>query len=259
MNLKSLGLRTDLIFPKYHGEIHDRGSYIVVKTSTNPDFFWGNLLIFETPPGANVRAAWERLFAEEFKGSGSQHKTFAWDCEEIGEVKQFEEAGYRFERSLVLRATAEQIVPPAHLSVNLRIRPVEGTDWESVIRVQSSTNPQYGSFYANQAQSYQKLIRAGMGQWFGAFLGEHLVGSLGLFRENEIGRFQLVTTDPAFQRQGICGTLVYRVSQHALSEMGLDELVMVADENYHAARIYESVGFKVVEKMYGVCHSGPLL
>jgi hypothetical protein len=37
--------------------------------------------------------------------------------------------------------------------------------------------------------------------------------------------------------------------------MGIEKLVMVADENYHAARIYESVGFKPVEKIYGVCWS----
>lgn len=34
--------------------------------------------------------------------------------------------------------------------------------------------------------------------------------------------------------------------------MGVDTLVMIADEHYHAARIYESVGFKPVEKIRGL-------
>ncbi len=257
MKLKSLGLRTDLIFTRQDGEIHDRGSYIVVKTNSNPNFFWGNLLVFDTPPTPNVLPDWERLFDQEFIGTASQHKTFAWDSEVIGEVKQFEEGLYRFERSLVLTATVDQIVPPAHLNLSLRIRTIKDSEWESVIRVQSATNPQYGAFYAKQAHTYQKMIRDGVGLWFGAYLGDLLVGSLGLFREDEIGRFQIVSTDPAFQRQGICGTLVNRASQYALSDMGLKKLVMVADENYHAARIYESVGLKKKKKMYGVCWPGP--
>ena len=32
--------------------------------------------------------------------------------------------------------------------------------------------------------------------------------------------------------------------------MGLIDLVMVADENYHAAKIYESVGFAPTAKEY---------
>jgi hypothetical protein len=37
--------------------------------------------------------------------------------------------------------------------------------------------------------------------------------------------------------------------------MGVETLVMVADESYHAAKIYESVGFAPQEKMYGLCRS----
>jgi hypothetical protein len=35
--------------------------------------------------------------------------------------------------------------------------------------------------------------------------------------------------------------------------MGLTDLVMVADAHYHAARIYESVGFNEAMKEYSAC------
>jgi hypothetical protein len=34
--------------------------------------------------------------------------------------------------------------------------------------------------------------------------------------------------------------------------MGAKTLVMVADENYHAAKIYESVGFRSTERQIGI-------
>lgn len=43
------------------------------------------------------------------------------------------------------------------------------------------------------------------------------------------------------------GTLVYRSAQYAFREMKLKQLVMCADQEYHAARIYESVGFRPVQ------------
>jgi predicted GNAT family acetyltransferase len=76
------------------------------------------------------------------------------------------------------------------------------------------------------------------------------VADLGIYREGALGRFQSVETHPDFQRRGICGTLVYESARYALKKMGLTELVMVADENYHAAKIYESVGFVPGAKEY---------
>jgi RimJ/RimL family protein N-acetyltransferase len=255
MELKSLALKTDLIFTKQDGEILDRGNYLVVKTNSNPNFFWGNLLIFENAPTSGVLDEWVRIFDKEFTDSRIYHKTFAWDSEEIGDIKPFEEAGYKFEKSLVLTTTKVQIIAPKRPNLKISVIPIKKYDWGEVVRVQSSTNPQYANFYAKQALAYQKMVEAGLGEWFGAYLDNLLVGSLGIFKEGTVGRYQIVSTDPAFQRQGICGTLVYKTAQYAFSKMGIEKLVMVADEDYHAARIYESVGFRPVEKMYGVCWS----
>ena len=53
------------------------------------------------------------------------------------------------------------------------------------------------------------------------------------------------------QNPTYCQTLVYEVSRRALA-WGLATLVMVADPDYHAARIYESLGFAVAEQQMGL-------
>ena len=99
---------------------------------------------------------------------------------------------------------------------------------------------------------YRKMAQAGLGAWFGAFLENQLVADLGLFFEAGVGRFQQVETHPDFRRRGICGTLVYHSSRFGFEKMEARTLVMVADEHYHAARIYESVGFRPKERQVGL-------
>ncbi len=62
MNIRSLGYRTDLIFTRFDGLTEDRGSYLVVRTFSNPNYFWGNLLIFESAPRIGDFEKWTTLF-----------------------------------------------------------------------------------------------------------------------------------------------------------------------------------------------------
>ena len=77
MKLKSLGYRTDLIFPEFDGQIIDRGDYLVILTPTNPTFYWGNFLIFPKPPVEGDLDKWKAMFTEEI-GSiiQAEHFTF---------------------------------------------------------------------------------------------------------------------------------------------------------------------------------------
>src|SRR5436190_1618861 len=95
-------------------------------------------------------------------------------------------------------------------------------------------------------------VTGGRGMWLGGFLGDELVAGLGIFHDGEIGRYQQVCTHPKFIRRGICSRLVYQSALYAFDKMNLKELVMCAYEEYHAARIYESVGFKPVQQEFGL-------
>lgn len=254
IKLKSLALITDLIFVKENGEVLERENYLVVKTHSNPNFFWGNFLIFKNAPAQGDLNIWINLFKKEFTDTKIYHQAFAWDEEVFGEIAQFEKAGFKFEKSVVLTAKKNQIKFPVKNNSRVEICPLKDiSDWNSVIEMQTATNPEYKSFYEKQAISYKKMTDKKLGIWFGAYLNGKIVASLGLFTDGHLGRFQIVSTHPEYQRQGICGTLVYKVSQYAFQKMNIDKLVMVADEDYHAAKVYESVGFVPTEKMYGLC------
>ncbi|NQY99868.1 MAG: GNAT family N-acetyltransferase [Bdellovibrionales bacterium] len=113
-------------------------------------------------------------------------------------------------------------------------------------------NDYYEAFKREQVAQYRAMAKAGKGAWFGAFLGEKLVGDLGVYFEQEIARYQNVGTHPDHKRRGICGTIVYLAGCQALREFGVETLVMEADPDYHAARIYESVGFAKSEINYSL-------
>jgi GNAT superfamily N-acetyltransferase len=260
MELRSLGYRTNLIFPRFDGEVHDRGEYLVVRTPSNPNFWWGNFLLFAAPPGVGDRKRWEALFAQEIGVPPAvQHRVFGWDSPEgeRGEIGPFLEAGYEPEEYIVL--TARQVNPPPKWCEEVTVRPlVSDDDWEQatvnqiLCRDAWHTEEAYTPYKRNQMVRYRAMAAAGLGNAFGAFLGERLVGDLGIYRDGPVARFQSVVVHPDFRRRGICGTMVYEASRYALEGLGVETLVMEADEHYHAARIYESVGFRPTERSIGV-------
>ncbi|MBI2520233.1 MAG: GNAT family N-acetyltransferase [Bdellovibrio sp.] len=238
----------------------DLESFLVVKTPSNPCYFWGNFLIFAHPPQLGDLAKWRLIFQDHFKDPRTYHVTFAWDSPEgtTGDISEFLADGFRFEKGVVLTTQNVRVPPKFHAS--LAVRPIEGdTEWEESIQIQLScanatlSKLQWENFYRSQMERYKKMTKAGLGTWFGGFLGSKMVAGLGIFKDADIGRYQVVSTHADYQRQGVCGALVYKTAQYAFDQMGIKTLVMVADEEYHAAKIYESVGFTPTEKMLGVC------
>ena len=71
---------------------------------------------------------------------------------------------------------------------------------------------------------------------------------MGLFTASPgLARFQNVKTHPDARGRGLAGTLVHRVSRYGFDELGAQTLVMVADPEYLAIRVYRSVGFADTE------------
>jgi GNAT superfamily N-acetyltransferase len=257
MKVQSLGHRTDLIFPRFDGKIIDRGDYLVILTPSNPTYHWGNYLLFSRPPGQNDLSTWKTIFDEEIGARlKAEHYAFGWDtvAGEQGEVQPFLAEGFNLTETVVL--TTAQVQPPPKVNHDASIRPIAtDNEWEQATRNQITCRPPgfglagYEVFKRAQMARYRRMTEAGLGAWFGAFLEERLVADLGVFTRGDLGRFQQVETHPDFRRRGICGTLVYRASRYALEQWAVNTLVMLADENYHAARIYESVGFQPREHL----------
>ena len=266
MQLKSLGHQTDLLFRRFEGEVIDKGNYLIVRTPKNPGYRWGNCLLFQEPPKAGDLERWKALFAKEIgTPPQSKHFVFIWDGidGELGEIEPFLKAGFYLEKTVVMTATS--VNAPPKLNHECTIRVFGPDDWRVWVELQLTMNKAEpkesqeddsdGSFSAylwGKANEYQRMIEAGLGRWFGAFIDDTLASSLGLFVWNGLGRFQMVTTHPAFQRQGLAGTLVYETALRGFHKMGAETLVMCADPDYIALKLYETVGFKAAEKIVGI-------
>lgn len=264
-NIKSLGLRSDLMIAAHKSIIEQRDGYLVVKSPHNPGYYWGNYILFNRPPTlrdaqlCNERG-WEYLFHREFSDLPAvRHAAFVWDSPEgsRGEVEEFEALGYEVEATEVL--TADEIYPPLYSNERIRISEITSVDqWNAVRDLLILTREPhfeerlYARYVERKVETYRSMAMKKNGAWFGAFMGTDLVGTLGMFTGYGVGRFQHVVTHPAYRRQGICGTLVYEIASLALTRDEVEYLVMQADPEYDAARLYKSLGFKETELLYSL-------
>ena len=249
MEIKSLGYRTDLLLLELSGSVfHDAGEYVVVRTPDNPGFWWGNFLLYRTPfaPG-DAKARWE-TFQHEFPAA--KHVALGVDSVdgEIGAEDELRAAGFDAERNVVM--TASEVVPPARPNEDSTYRFLgSDDDWEQLVQQSLETKPMwvddgYEEFTRRKLVATRALVEAGHGKWFGAFDGDRLQSSLGLMFDGKgLARFQNVQTTPADRGRGLASTLVHHASTYGLTEGGARTLVMVADPEYLAIRLYRALGF----------------
>ncbi|MEK7476139.1 MAG: GNAT family N-acetyltransferase [Candidatus Coatesbacteria bacterium] len=262
MLVHSLVHRTELNLARFEGEVFDRGEYTVVRTPSHADYYWGNYILFSAAPRQGDCARWTALYRDEFPYYDRiTHMAFAWDLalQEQGETHEFVNAGFSVDKDLSLYAS--KVNAPPRPNDKVLIRPIAGEVDQAVELMQLTCGggfdpASYREFSRRRMATYQAMANAGMGNWFGAFLGDRLAGQLGLFHDGKTGLILDVATNPEFARQGICGTLVHAASSLALREYGISTLALGADPGYHAARIYESVGFIPGETTYSLEWSG---
>lgn len=260
MKITSLSRKTDLIFAKFSGSVANKTNYTLVQTPSNPGFHWGNYIVFDSPPKAGDFLKWKSIFEEEFSYYKKiNHMVFTWESipASAGEYQEFIDQGFEFDEGVVL--SAKKLVYPSKYNKAIKVKKITtDQEWEDTVHIQvlcadpKFANAGYENFKRKQMVEYREMSEKGMGHWFGAYIGDQIVADLGIFFEDELARYQNVGTHPDFRRQGICQTLVYETAQIALKEYGVSTLVMEADVNYHAAKIYESVGFKPTEKNYAL-------
>lgn len=251
MEIRSLGFRTDLALRRLSGsEVTDRGTHLVVRTPDNPTFWWGNFLLLPDAPVDEAAArGWMAEFEREFPDAA--HRTLGVDRPDgsTEDLAPFEALGLSTDGGVVMTATA--VHPPSQPNTEATLRPLAGDhDWAEQVEL-SMAGEEIGhdrEFCTARARADRSLVDAGHGQWFGAFLGDRLVSSMGLFTASQgLARFQNVKTHPDTRGRGLAGTLVHHVAQFGFDELGAETLVMVADPTYLAIRLYRSVGFEDTE------------
>ncbi|MFI5707379.1 GNAT family N-acetyltransferase [Kribbella sp. NPDC051620] len=247
--ISNLGYRTDLMLLELSGsELTDQGDYVVVRTPANPGFWWGNYLLFRTPFGPGDLVKRQEIFKSEFPDA--EHLALGLDTTDgtVGSVEEISAAGLKLDPSTVMSAKA--VRPPARPNTTSQYRTLSSDDdWEQQVTLSLTAatmeiDDDYLVFNRRRVEAERALWEAGHGQWFGAFDGDRLQASLGLATDGSgVARFQNVQTHPDDRGQGLASTLVHQASRHGFDEVGAHTLVMVADPEYLAIRIYRSLGF----------------
>jgi GNAT superfamily N-acetyltransferase len=116
--------------------------------------------------------------------------------------------------------------------------------------------PAYRTFREHKMAAVVRMQAAGKAQWFGVWCDGVLAADCGLVREGDLGRFQHVSTHPAWRRRGLCSTLVHAVSHWGFVHWRLRTIAMVADPDDVAIGIYRSLGYATALQTIGLERRG---
>ncbi|MCW2955485.1 MAG: GCN5-related N-acetyltransferase [Thermoleophilia bacterium] len=267
MHFASLGIATDIDVLPTGAIVEDRDAYVVVRTPSNPTHYWGNFLVYRAAPTPGDRERWERDFDREVGSRG--HVALTWDSIDgaMGAAREeFGAAGYEVEESVALVAAPDELLAHARASDEVQIRrldPAPGADealWVAAEQLQvdnrepGHTETDHRAFVQARQADRRQLFRAGRGGWFVAVTPDgDVAAACGIVVTDGRARYQSVDTAEAFRRRGIASRLVHDVGVAAVRDFRADRLVIVADANYHALALYESLGFVSLERTVSAC------
>lgn len=252
MHVSSLGFRTDLALLTSSGSIvEDRGTHLVVRSPDNPSYFWGNFLLLAQPPVPGGEKEVVAAFHTEFPLA--DHVSIGIDTAELTDEARaaFEAAGLTIDVATVL--TAGSLVAPREVEAEVRELSSDD-DWEERARLNRQLYPQtseeaFMTFARQKSAQERRLVDAGRGTRFGAYVDGGLVSTAGIFvTEEGVARYQSVETHPDHRRKGLAAAVVHAAGQHGLDRLGVRTLVIVADTDGEAIGLYRRLGFADVER-----------
>ena len=245
--------------------VERRDDHWVVRSPSHPDYWWGNLLLFDEPPRVGDAERWERAFVDELPGI--THRTFSWDVVDgsYGAAhEEFVPHGYELEENVGLIARPDELRPHPRANADVHVRALDADGdpelWDEVVELQVATRDpglsedDARTFGRHRLDDLRVHFRHGRGSWYVALdpSERKVVGSCGIVVTDGRGRYQIVATRGSWQRRGVASRLVVDAAAHATSTFGARDLVIVAEADYHAFPLYESLGFRPVERTSGV-------
>jgi len=243
-----LGWRTDLAVLRYGGSrIEEHGDHLIVRTPANPTYHWGNFVLVTDPGTVNDAGRWRSAFAESFPdarhiaiGLPTEPDASSWGDLEV-------------EASDVLVATGA--VASRALPSGYAVRRIETeADWAASTALNDEHYPGEPEFARLRSENRARMVRAGDLTWLGAFTeeGDRLVAELGIVLvDGDLARYQSVLTHADHRRRGLTGHLLGVAADHARAA-GAGRLVIIADADTDAGRLYRAAGFELTETAWQV-------
>lgn len=250
---RSLGFRTDVALLVQAGSTAEsRSGYQAIRTPQNPTFWWGNFLLLGAVPQPDELTGWLHTFGWEFPEA--RHVALGLDTPGEVTLDVPPGAGLTLVRSAVMTLTRAQLRAAPHPTAAADYRPLRSdADWQQALKLRLAANDThepvtYRRFARRRLELQREQSGAGTGECFGAFLDGQMVSGMGLYSATRgLARFQTVETHPAFRRRGLCGGLVAFAAAWGFEHLSAHTLVMVADPDDEAIRVYRSLGFEVSE------------
>ena len=237
-----LGWQTDLAVLRLAGsEIVEHADHLVVRTPANPTHHWGNFVLVTDPGAVDDADRWRDRFAAAFPEA--QHLSIGL----VGEPNPEAWGDTELEANDVLVADGELVARPLPAGYTVR-QVTTAEDWAASTALNDEHYPGEGEFARLRSEGRARMVAAGSLTWFGAFTvdEDRLVSELGIVRTAALARYQSVLTHRDHRRRGLTGHLLGVAADHA-REHGPKTLVIVADADGDAGRLYRAAGFRHTE------------
>lgn len=233
-------------------------NFIVYKTPMRPDYWWGAYLVSReavtSQNALTVSREWDKRLGAL---TDIKKKIIQWEISigdlttgatEITESVAVVNINSVLVANATTAATAAERAPAAMSGVVIEEVLTE-LDRSAVLDMtladldDDPESPATASFLRwKHEQFFEGVQRGGCGWWMLKVNGEP-VANCGLFCDGETARFREVTTHPKWRRQGYARQLCQWVLAKCFQDSAIRQVVIVAEQNSSAERIYKSIGF----------------
>lgn len=239
----------------------DRSSYRLVRTDEHPGYHYGNYLLLDYSPSVRELDHWFEKCRYELADLPVRRLILQWetDLDQLwGGIRELDDSLY-YVADVVLSSTAAP--DPVADPDGMILRPLESDrDWDLVIELskqvsEAMSGAAFASFARWRYGQFRQAATDGRCRWWGAFAGEQLLSSLGLFQSPSLLRFQEVQTHLDHRRRGICQALCVAALRRAFTDHPSAQAIIVAAEASSARRLYERLGFRAVALQHNLQRS----
>ncbi|WP_424943533.1 GNAT family N-acetyltransferase [Aliiroseovarius crassostreae] len=250
--LSCLEFASDMMVQRGQTHLQDLPDRVVQITQDEPNFWFGNRVIFRDPP--KDAAALIAQFHHDVPDA--RHICLGWD---IPQLSLAEVQAVCAGTGLIVQEGDTLTLPGtltrAHMPEGVAFRPfTSDQDWsqsEAIaavdLRLDGAPEAGMDAFLQSKTQARKAQIARGYGQWFGAFEGDQLLGDMGIFFDESLIRYQSVQTHTAHRRRGICSALLCHALDWARPRAPEALPMIVADAGSEAGRLYRRCGFVPTE------------
>jgi GNAT superfamily N-acetyltransferase len=247
------GWLTDIAVLQLSGaQISDRGDHLVIRSSDNPAYHWGNFLLVTDPGARDDAERWVEQFRATFPhashmgiGLPVEPDPAPWAALDlvVGSDEVMSATTMPELRGAPEGYSIEQLVTPAQWSAAAAADVAENTRTG-----EQPDHDSYRQFTLARWRTRAGLSEGGAAAFFGAFVGNECASQLGIVLCGQdsqgrlLARYQSVQTAVDHRGRGLAGHLIGVAAQWA-GDRAARRWIIATEPDSPARRLYRSLGF----------------